>query len=120
MKPREKMLAIAVGAVVVLFGLKWGYDTVSQWFVDGEKKIAERTAEKDKAEAKVRAGREAERSMANLQQRSLPANSGQTNYQLWLISVANKDLKNVLVDRGNVSSEKGATARGIVAAKDAK
>jgi hypothetical protein len=117
MKSREKMLAIGVAAVLALLGLKFGYDTVSQWFADSEKRIADLTSDQEKAEAKIRAGNAAERRMKDWQERSLPTNSerGRADYQLWLISLANKHLKNALVDRGNLMIEKSATPRGGVA-----
>jgi hypothetical protein len=110
MKSREKMLLIAVVAVLALFGLKLGFDTVSQWFADSEKTIAERTSEKDKAEAKIRAGNLAERHMRDWQARSLPTNAekGRADYLSWLTSLASKHLKNASVTRESVLPDKSA------------
>src|SRR5262245_40299538 len=118
MKSREKMLAIAVAAVLALFGLKWGYDLISQSFADSERKIADLSTEKDKAEAKIRAGNAAERRMKDWQERSLPTNAekGRADYEQWLISLPNKHSKTHLVDRGNLIDEKSAAPRGGVAA----
>lgn len=118
MKSREKMLAIAVGAVLVLFGLKWGYDIVADMFQSREAAIADRTSRKDKDESTIRAGDAADRRMKGWQARSLPTNSevGRADYQHWLTSVADKHLKNASVTGGNTIPEKGAAPRGGVAA----
>jgi len=61
MKSREKMLAIAVGAVLALFGLKWGYDFVADKFQSREAAITDLTSRKEKDEGTIRAGEVAER-----------------------------------------------------------
>jgi len=114
MKSREKMLAIAVGAVLLLFGLKWGYDIVADMFQSREAAIADRTSRKEKDEATIRAGDLADKRMKGWQARSLPTNSevGRTDYQSWLVSLASKYLKNPSVTRENIVPEKGAAPRG--------
>ena len=118
MKSREKMLAIAVGAVVVLFGLKWGYDLVADMFQSREAAITDRTSRQEKDEGTVRAGDLAEKRMKVWQARSLPTNTekGRADYQHWLTSVADKHLKNASVTRENTISDQGAEPRGGVAA----
>ena len=118
MKSREKMLAIAVGAVVVLFGLKWGYDLVADMFQSREAAITDRTSREEKDEGTVRAGDLAEKRMKVWQARSLPTNTekGRADYQHWLTSVADKHLKNASVTRENTISDQGAKPRGGVAA----
>jgi hypothetical protein len=120
MKPREKMLAIAVGAVVALFVLKWGYDFVADMFQSRDAAIADRTARKEKDETTIRAGDAADRRMKNWQARSLPTNSerGRADYQSWLVGLASKYLKNPSVTRENSMIEKGVTPRGVAASKD--
>ena len=117
MKSREKMLAIAVGAVLALFGLKWGYDFVADKFQSREAAITDLTSRKEKDEGTIRAGEVAEKRMIGWKARSLPTNSeqGQANYQSWLVSLASKHLKNPSVTRENKIPEKVAAPRGGVA-----
>lgn len=123
MNSREKMLAIAVGAVLALFALKWGYDYVVEMFDTRDAEIADRRSKKEKADATVRDGLAADRRMKKWEERSLPTDKqfGPTNYMHWLTGLANKDLDDPDVTRGNDGSDKGAGARGGgLASKDAK
>jgi len=101
-------------------GLKFGYDLVAEAIQKREAAIADRTSRKEKAERTIAAGNAAESRMNAWKTRSLPTNNqvSQANYLNWLTSIASKDLKNALIDRGNVAVEPGERPRGVVASKD--
>lgn len=90
MNSREKMLVFVVAGVVALFGLKLGYDAVSDMFNDRQQAIAQLDKDIAGKEAQVRAGVNADKRIANWNHRSLPTDKqlAPALYMKWLRGTA--------------------------------
>src|SRR5262245_3284495 len=89
MNSREKLLAIGVALVVVLFGLKLGYDSISDSFAERDRLLSDKQKQLDLRQAKISAGRLAQKQISDWNKRSLPTNpSASSNYVSWLNKTA--------------------------------
>jgi hypothetical protein len=99
MNSREKLMALAVGLVIVLFGLKAGYDYISDSFAERERTLADTQKKLDVRQAKIDAGRRAQKQISDWNKRSLPTDpSASSAYLSWLGNTA-KDLGSQAVEQ---------------------
>jgi len=73
MKPREKLLAIIVGAFVALFLLSWGYQQIAGAFEKRHKQIADLEDAIRKKQHTLDLGARASKQIAEFQKQSLPS-----------------------------------------------
>jgi hypothetical protein len=73
MKPREKLLAIIVGAFVALFLLSWGYQQIAGAFEKRHKQIADLEETIRKKQHTLDLGARASKQIAEFQKQSLPS-----------------------------------------------
>src|SRR5687768_16484736 len=103
MQPRERMLAMAVGGLLVLLVSFWMFGKVRKAFTDRYALIAVREGEiRDRLQREER-GKKATQQLAHWEHRSLPSELelARTLYQNWLVRLADKNkLENVNVDAG--------------------
>src|SRR4051812_48347761 len=86
MKPREKLLAIVVGTIVVLFLLNLGYQKIADAFDSRHKKIDGLQADIQKKQQTIEKGKRAAKQIAEFQKQSLPSDLdiAPQQYQQWL------------------------------------
>src|SRR4051812_27479722 len=91
MKPRERLLAIVVGAIVVLFLLNLGYQKIADAFDKGHKKIDGLQAEIERKRQTIAKGQRAARQIAEFQKQSLPSDPAVAArvYWNWLLDLVN-------------------------------
>src|SRR4051812_18608473 len=107
MKEREKLLAIVIGGLLVLIMLGYGYGAVSDMFSSRQAQLKHLTDEVTAKEGKLNRGAAAPRKIKAWQEQSLPADAefARTEYQNWLVGVADKvHLSGAEVETSRVSA----------------
>lgn len=86
MNRREKMLAAAVGALVLLAVLNVGFKRIVKQFTDRSEKITKLQTEIETKQTTIHRGRIAQRTLKACSERSLPSNAqlANTRYRAWL------------------------------------
>lgn len=111
MKPRERLLAVGFGAVVVLLGGNWAYESYIEEPLAKRQRRAEQLEEKIAAEEKKQGDSlKALRALEQWEARSLPADPqiARSLYQAWLLELVGRaELQNPNVDSAEPSNRKG-------------
>lgn len=103
MQPRERQLAIAVGALLAILVAYWGFGKIRKAFSDRYALLEVKQEEIRGKLGKEDRGKKATQQLAHWEHRSLPSNHelARTLYQNWLVKLADKNkLENVTVDAG--------------------
>jgi hypothetical protein len=101
MKPRERMLAIGVAALVGLLLLNAVYQQISGAFTQRNGQKAELEKKVQDKQRTIETGRRAEKLLAQWRHRSLPSNkeSARSQYNQWLVSLVDRvKLESPVVD----------------------
>jgi hypothetical protein len=101
MKPRERMLAIGVAALVGLLLLNAVYQQISGAFTQRNGQKAELEKKVQDKQRTIEAGRRAEKLLVEWRHRSLPSNkeSARSQYNQWLVSLVDRvKLESPVVD----------------------
>ena len=101
MNQREKMLAIAVGALLVLGACLYVWTRINNMFADRQRQITQLEKEIHDREMIVQRGMRATQRIGDYEQRSLPPDRdvAQSRYQNWLFETAEKHVgfENVII-----------------------
>src|SRR5688572_26301431 len=111
MQPRERILAMAVGSLLVLLVAYWLFGKVQKSFAFRQGQIAGLENEIRNKEAAEKRGNLAAQQLAHWEHRSLPSDQelARTLYQNWLVKLADTNkLQNV-----NVDAHRGSMHRNI-------
>lgn len=92
MNKRERMLAIAVGAMLGVFGLWYMYDWMQRSLETREKELARIQKQINEKQLIVRRGQKASQQLVRFEAQSLPNNieRAQSLYQKWLLDLVQK------------------------------
>ncbi|MFK7737441.1 MAG: hypothetical protein AB8B50_15510 [Pirellulaceae bacterium] len=109
MTKRERFLAIAVGVVITLFAVQYGFNQISKTLADKQEAIDDEVAKSEDMDREITTGKIASRKLDQLRPKSLP-NDGEmavSQYRDWLFELAGEvDMEKTLVSRPEKPSKK--------------
>ena len=108
MTPRERILAIGVGATIGLLGLQYGISSITSTITAKQVQIDAAQASVDKLRDQIKLGEKSQRTLRNIKARSLPTSAQLLNarYREWLTQLGQEvGLKEIKITNHDISKQ---------------
>jgi Tfp pilus assembly protein PilO len=111
MQPRERMLALAVGGLLVLLGARFVWQRVSAAIETRESRLTVLQTEVAGKQAQIARGQRARKDLKAWREQSLPGDAelASSLYQSWLLALA----ESVKLGEANLDTNKSSQRRGV-------